>query len=667
MRPMNEENSFVFSFCRISMVIAICLGHVAILPAQEDAQPMHDDLLKELLDAKISTASKYEQTISEAPASVTIITGEDIKRYGFRTLEEILRSVRGFYVSNDRNYSYLGVRGFGRPTDYNNRILLLLNGHTMNENVYGSASVGTEFGLGLELIERLEIVRGPGSALYGTSAMFAVINIITKTGKARDGFMVGAETGSYARRRGVAGFGKELKNGMELFVSGQWAEVKGQNLYFQEYDTPSTNNGVANDLDKDKFYGLFTTITYRDFSLQGMLASREKQIPTGAWEVTFNDPAAESVDKRSFIEMKYDAVLAANKKVMLRAYFDNYYYEEVYPYDGINTFDASNGNWLGGEGQFRWDLRANNRLIAGAEFNKHLDADYRLWNADTTFFDQNFPFHVISFYAQDEYQALENLFFTMGLRHDEYSTAGSSTPLRGAVVYNPMRTTTLKLLYGEAFRAPNVYEVNYDDPLGGYKANANLKPETIRTMEVVWEQRLSDELFGVASYYYYRVKNLIDQIVDPADSLTFYQNVNKANAHGLDVELNLRSKTGIHGRVSYSIQQAGDANTKQRLTNSPRHILQLAASSAFISPLQVAAEMKYESARRTVQDTSTRSYFLTNLNLTTTPSFHKHLEFSFLINNLFDVNYQTPGGLEHKQPAITQNGRNFIFGVGYTF
>ncbi len=109
-------------------------------------------------------ASKYEQKPSEAPASVSIITSEEIQKYGYRTLSEILRSVRGFFTTYDRNYSYIGVRGFDRPGDYDTRVLLLLDGHRINDNIYDQASIGTEAFIDVAAIERIEIVRGPRSS-----------------------------------------------------------------------------------------------------------------------------------------------------------------------------------------------------------------------------------------------------------------------------------------------------------------------------------------------------------------------------------------------------------------------------------------------------------------------------------------------------------------------
>lgn len=169
------------------------------------AQEEEPDLsIDSLLNTQISTAAKYAQSASEAPASVTIISSEDIQRYGYRTLQDVFMRVFGFYVSNDRNYAYLGVRGFSRPTDYNNRIQLLINGHTLNENIFGSVSISTEFSIDLNAVERIEIVRGPGSALYGTSAMLAVVNIITKTGNSVDGLGVSGEAGNEWREHQLA-------------------------------------------------------------------------------------------------------------------------------------------------------------------------------------------------------------------------------------------------------------------------------------------------------------------------------------------------------------------------------------------------------------------------------------------------------------------------------
>ena len=103
--------------------------------AQQDALAIQDISLESLLNVRVSTASKYEQTAREAPAAVTVITAEDIERYGYESLGDVLASIRGFYTSYDRNYAYLGTRGFGRPTDDNNRILVLTNGLSTNDGI----------------------------------------------------------------------------------------------------------------------------------------------------------------------------------------------------------------------------------------------------------------------------------------------------------------------------------------------------------------------------------------------------------------------------------------------------------------------------------------------------------------------------------------------------
>ncbi|MCP4633666.1 MAG: TonB-dependent receptor [candidate division Zixibacteria bacterium] len=659
----------------ILLLICFSLLSTGVLFAQPEKQDEFFTALEDLLNTDISTASKYEQTTSKAPASVTIIPADDIERYGYRTLSEVLLSVRGFYLSNDRNYSYVGVRGFSRPTDYNNRILLLVNGHSVNEGIFGSASVGTELGLNLKAVERIEIVRGPGSALYGTNAMLAVINIITKDGNTVDGFRFSGESSSYGRLQGAGIYGKKLNNGVEAFVSGQWADIAGGDIYFTEYDDPSTNNGIATNLDWEKYHGFLTTLNYNSFTFQGMVTSREKGVPTGAWEVDFNDNTAKTFDEFNQFELKYDDMITVDKNIMVRGYFDYYQFRAGYPYDGVLEKEAGNGSMIGGELQFRWDMHPSNRLTIGGEYQNHFKTEYKYWAPEEVYIKGDFPYNIASFYIQDEYQAMENLSLTFGIRHDDYSTVGNSTTPRGAMIYNPIKSSTVKLLYGEAFRAPNVYEYNWEEE-DSWKRNESLKPEKIRTLELVWEQRLSYGLITEVSAYNFRMSDLIDEFLDPTDSLGLYRNISKVVANGLELGLIARLNSGFIGHMSYTYQDVKDNETKDWLTNSPNHIWKMGASSPVTNHFRVAAELIYETERLTVYETETDPYLLTNMRFTADPHlegnnswvrFANQLQASFTVRNLFDESYSTPGGYEHYQSSITQDGRNYSIMMGLKF
>src|ERR1700732_3736591 len=164
-----------------------------------------DKSLEELMNIQIDTVygvSRFRQKVTEAPASVTIVTSEEIQKYGYRTLADILRNVPGFYVTYDRNYSYLGLRGYGPPGDYNSRIAVLIDGHRLNDNLYDGALIGTEFPIDVDLIERVEVIRGPNSSLYVASAFLGVVSVITKRGKDMPGVSVAGEVASYGTYKG---------------------------------------------------------------------------------------------------------------------------------------------------------------------------------------------------------------------------------------------------------------------------------------------------------------------------------------------------------------------------------------------------------------------------------------------------------------------------------
>ncbi|MAF09979.1 hypothetical protein CMK11_05960 [Candidatus Poribacteria bacterium] len=550
--------------------------------ADADAQSL-EELLNTPISAPSSSeaASKYRQALGEAPASVTILTSADIARYGWRTLDEALQTVRGVYVSNDRAYSYLGVRGHGRMTNYNNRVLLLISGHINNDDFYNGAEVGPTQGLNLDAIERIEIVRGPGSALYGAGAVFAVIDIVTKDADSIDGLRVSGETGSFGRK-GISGlYGGSPVDGVEVALSGLWSDIDGQDLYYEEYDGPSTNAGIAGGVDWDRARGVHGSLHAGDFSAQGMFSSRKTARPTGAFLAAFNDPAATTLDDRGFFELRYEPRLSARAGAMARGYFDYFHHQTVLPYDAIpDGFVENDSFWGGTEAQFLWDPREYNRLVVGFETQRHFTIDFDVFDeAGTTYVDGAFPFTLLSAYAQNTYQPLDNLSLTLGVRGDSYSTDDDSVSPRAAVIYKPAASSTVKLLYGEAFRVSTRFERLLDVP-GFLKVNPTLRPESMRTAEAVWEQRIGSDVLGSVSVYRYRIRDLIDATVDPADGLAIFGNPSEVRAAGIEGEL--RAKLGDQGRVyaSYAYQTTEDADSGLRLTNSPTHRLRVRVSSS---------------------------------------------------------------------------------------
>ncbi|MCK7581241.1 MAG: TonB-dependent receptor plug domain-containing protein [Chromatiales bacterium] len=209
---------------RIRSGCALCgllaAASLAIAPPLRAAPPDLSDVpLENLLNVEVYSASRFAQRINDAPANVTVITAAEIKQYGWRTLAEILRSVAGIDVRYDRIYDYVGVRGFSRSADYNTGLTVLVDGYRMNDNIYDTGFIGAELGLDVDLIEKVEVVRGPASALYGGNAVLGVVNVITRSARSVGGVELAARAGSFGLLQGRASFGKVLDNGAELLLS----------------------------------------------------------------------------------------------------------------------------------------------------------------------------------------------------------------------------------------------------------------------------------------------------------------------------------------------------------------------------------------------------------------------------------------------------------------
>jgi iron complex outermembrane receptor protein len=658
-------------------VPAICLASLLLVGPGPDllAQAVPDSLvlsLDSLLNTKISSAAKYQQTSSEAASSVTIITAEDIRRHGYGTLPEALAAARGFYLSYDRNYSFLGARGFSRPSDYNNRVLVLVDGNATNDGVFGGAPVGTDLGVPLGSLERIEIVRGPGSALYGTGAIFAVINLVTKSADAHPGIQGALRGGSHGTRGGSLEYRGAVGRGLGLSLGGTWDGSDGQDLFYSEYDSPENNSGIAHDMDWERRWAFLGALRGSGFTLHGRYSARTKAIPTGAFETDLVGDPSKTRDDYGFLELKLDRPLDDARQVTARAYFNANRYEGDYISGGENYSDASRHEVIGAEAALNWDVASSNRVTVGGEVRHDFRARYFTPREFPRDVDWSLPNTVLSTYVQDEHQITRSLSLIAGLRHDAYETSQDATSPRLAAIFAPSHGSTLKLLYGSAFRAPSPYEAA--DGGVDYKENLDLLPETAHTMEAVWQQRLAPGLLGSVSLFHYSMEELIDLTQDPVDSLYQYRNVGDAKADGFEVELQGRLGNSGTGYLSYSYQDATDRATGQRLTNSPEHMLKAGATLDVTSWLGAAVDTRYESKRRTLAGTATDPAFVSDLHLLIPARSSgaalgplDRLELSLRINNLFDASYATPGGVEHRQAAIAQDGRTVSAELRYRF
>ena len=623
--------------------------------------------LEELMNITVTTASKHEQLATQAPASVTVITHEEIDKYGYRTLADALRSVRGFYVTYDRNYSYVGVRGFGPPGDYNMRVLLLVDGHRMNDNIFDEAMIGTEFPVDMDLVERIEVIRGPASSLYGSNALFGVINVITRRGRDINGLETSFDAASFGSFGGRVTYGSALK-GIELVVSGTKYDSRGQNLFFPEFNLPETSRGLATRADDDQFGDWLAAASWRGLRLQGLYSSREKGIPTASYGSVFNDRGTRSFDGRRFLDLRYERTFSGKWEFSGRVFYDQYRYDGHYIYSAnhwgdpgrVLNIDIDRGDWWGSELKVSREVMGKHRLSGGAEYRNSL----RQWQGN---FDV-LPFYSYlnsyrssrdgGLYLQDEYSIHSNLILNAGVRFDRYGGFEGAVNPRLGLMYQPSSRTNLKVLYGTAFRVPNAFELYCYAPAFG-KTSFHLSPEQIRSTELVLERQLAQRFTLSFSGYYNWMRNLIAQDTDLETGNVLYRNVGKVAGHGMEVQLSGNLHGGWEGRASYAVQDTHLEWNQNVLANSPRHLGKINVIVPLAkNKLSAGLEGQYTSRRKTVYGTAVGGFPVFNLTLFSTKLL-KPFEVSGSLYNVFDKRYGDPVRNALVENAIQQDGRNF--------
>jgi len=647
----------------------------------------------------VEAASRVAESIEDAPASVTLVTSPELRAMRYPTVAEALRGVRGVFVSDDRGYKSLGFRGFGRPGDYGNRVLVLIDGMPTNDNWLWSSYVGYDLRTDIEDVERIEVVRGPGSILYGTGAFSGVVNLVMAGPDTPDGREVGmsvADDGvARARARVTHHFTKD---------SGIWTSVAagrgaGRDIFVPEYvpDGPPSVAGNARGVDGFQVGTISGRVWWKALTAQWSLNHHDKQLPGGQFNTSFGDGRTHQADTRGFIEAKLEPKLGDQFESVTRGYLNYYAYRSAFarsPADGGVEHDGFDGSWVGAEQRVVWKPVSIVRLTGGGEVQDHFKAHQTGSDETGSFLDDDQTFTLVAGYGIADITPTKAVKLSAGARFDSYSAFGSSLNPRAAVILKPYEGGNIKLLGGKAFRAPSIYE-RFNTAGGGQKASGTLTPENLYSLEVEYSHRFSRTVVGILSTYGNYIENLIAlrDLPDATPAVPSYAYSNTSSPVGTfggEAELRREWKEGWMVSASYSFQksrylksgQVGDiigfkqAPNLREVPNSPNHLVSVKGGVPILGrALMLMNRFTVEGPRADRNDAEglglpaqrdTPPALLWDIVFSGAEA-RWGLSYAVGVYNAFDARWSVPVSAEFRQTTMPQNGRTFLASGAITF
>ena len=342
-----------------------------------------------MMRVEVQTATLRKQTLRDAPASVTVVTAQDIRRNGYRTLSEVLANVRSFYVNSDSAFHFAGVRGFSLLGDYNTRTLVMINGHHLTDSVYGAMYYfGDDFPLDMDLVEQIEIVRGPSSALYGSNGLFATINVITKSASTAPRMHVSAQAGSFGSEKVTASSAFALGRDAKLLLSASGTRASGRSVVFPELVDSAFPNRIA-DVERERGYHLFANLSWKNWTVMTAAGQFEAVAPIGWYGATPGSTVTQDLEARNFVDASWDREFGARSAVQWRTWYDQFRYDGAYDYlatDDYVNFDGALGDQVGSRFIYSHDTDRFGHWTAGAETSldvRNTQYDYNVSSAET--------------------------------------------------------------------------------------------------------------------------------------------------------------------------------------------------------------------------------------------------------------------------------------------
>jgi len=657
------------------------LGTVLTLPALLFSSSFESTLQEEQLwlqeETFVISASKFKENIKKTPASVSVIDAQMIETMGAQTLVDALRAVPGLGI-HQSNMFINEIESRGVKTWFSEKVLILLDGHSLNSLRNGGATVQYDK-IPLDNVERIEVVRGPASALYGENAFTALINIITKDAKDIDGIEASIKGGSFNTKTFNLLFGKTYD---ELSISGNINVVQSDG--YEPYIAADAvgNSGIADTSSKRK--NMHLKMNYRGLYLMAHYSDREEGAFFGIANALNHDTLFNY--ETFFVEAGYKKEVLMDFTVHLRAYYDKntpYNTMQILP-AGFPTSDHINGlravsAWESSKtgielvGTYQGD---NVVFISGMMFEKqNLDKPSEIGNFDPLTMapyatmtllspelrsidavDRN----VYAFYGELMYELSNSLKVTLGARYDHFSEFGGTINPRTGVVWEANANNIFKIMYGEAFRAPTFAELyNQNNP--SIIGNPDLNPEKIKTVELGWQNSSLDRVEFKTTLFYNDITDIIS-----IDQTGLHQNEGSIEVAGIEAELKYNLGKGSYILANYTYQDPQNDYDKTLGSGISKHKAYVGLNYRFNENYNLFVDANYRSEQNRISSDTKEpieSSIIANATLLVKDLIDEDLTMRFSVNNLFDEKtYHTSTVADYPLPE-----RSFLVELKYKF
>jgi len=657
-----------FKFIIIILILSILHSTAFAQKLAELKTETAEELLLFFEEEELVIATRSSIPVRKAPAIATVVTAREIRDMGARNILDVLKTVPGFGISiNEFSIRMLEVRGI--RTQMSEKVLFMIDSHRINLHWNGSALYYIYNAIPIESIKRIEIIRGPGSVLYGANAFAAVINIVTKDAEDIKGVQLTAGRGSFDTEHYNLLYG-HAGDKLKVMGSIDYYDTDGARIKIEEdalSGTPFTKTPGTARLAEEKT-DLFLKASYGNLSFRGHYQRETNEDYIGMGYALTDESYQKQTSYR--LELAYSLNITNDLSSNIKIHLDNYRQEphvKVMPDGYAGMFPGGmigqpflRNRSMGGELQVDYDILDNNHLIAGAYYEKVKQSDVKHYtNFDPRVFppvpvdlgpvqnvsswanwNQDTKREIWAFYVQDEWEIINNLNLTAGLRHDHYSDFGDTTNPRVGIVWGFWEKADLKLLYGRAFRAPNFIELyNRNNPVN--VGSTDVKPEKITTYEASLGFKPARSFTVDVNYFYSDIKDLI---VWNSQSPAVHVNAGEAEVDGIELVVTGQYTSDNYWKLSYTWQDPEDSATGERLPYVPLNRASANINYGLTKHLNVHTDVLWTGERsRPTGDTRGPAASYTTVDLALIlKNFYETLEIQGAVHNLFDENYEDP-------------------------